>query len=113
MPSEFFELLHDAIANRENVSAEYDGYDREMTPHTLGFKNGREQCLFYQFGGNSSSSSHFPQNDPRNWRCMEVSRLRNLEVVEGLPQTCDRHSQPQTCVDDVEIEIDFRNSEDS
>jgi len=49
MPGEFYELLRRAIVERRQVVAVYDGLRRELCPHRLGTKNGRLQCLFYQF----------------------------------------------------------------
>ena len=62
----FYNLIRQAIQNRQCVTCEYNGYLRKMTPHVIGTKNGKEQALFYQYGGESSSGLSF---DPiKNWR---------------------------------------------
>ena len=100
-----FRLLQQAIEEGRNVVATYNGYERFMTPHTLGWKRDREQCLLYQYAGASSSQSSFPANSSANWRCVRVDRLFNLRLAGGELQTCTRHIQRQTCVDDVLCEI--------
>jgi hypothetical protein len=53
--SNTYNAIRNAIANKQQVVATYKGHVREMCPHVIGTKNGREQALFYQFGGTSSS----------------------------------------------------------
>ena len=100
-----FRLLQQAIEEGRNIVATYGGHERFMTPHTLGWKRDREQCLLYQYAGTSSSQSSFHANSPDNWRCVRVDRLFNLRLADGKLQTCTRHTQQQTCVDDVLCEI--------
>jgi hypothetical protein len=96
-----YELIRRAIERREQVRAEYNGYRREMCPHVLGQKNGRAQALFYQFAGGSESGLE-AVGSPENWRCIPVDGLTNVEVVAGTWYTA-AHSEPQTCVDDVDL----------
>ena len=102
-----YETIRTAILNGQNIEADYKGYHRVMTPHTLGYKFGEEQCLCYQFDGESSSASVFLENSPRNWRCVTLSELENVISVSGDLHTCNLHSKKQTCVDDVDVEISF------
>jgi hypothetical protein len=105
-----YETLKMAIQLKQNISADYKGYPRLMTPHTLGTKNGKEQCLLYQYGGKSSSATSFPENSPANWRCVVVDELENVEIVRTDPHTCDQHTKGQTCVDEVDVEISFNKT---
>lgn len=107
MNSQNYQTLRDSINNRQNVSADYKGYHRVMTPHTLGHKEGKEKCLLYQFDGESSSATVFPENSPANWRCIFVGELTNIKTTGGAIHTCDNHAKKQTCVDRVEIELDI------
>ncbi|PWF90153.1 hypothetical protein DD549_20330 [Shewanella algae] len=100
-----YDLIRGAILNKQQVFADYDGHPREMCPHVIGTKNSREQALFYQFGGSSSSGPIVP-NSPQNWRCMPVDRLDNIRIVNGEWHTGDNHSRPQTCVDLIDVEAD-------
>jgi hypothetical protein len=102
-----YALIRQAILQKQTISADYKGYYREMAPHTLGTsKSGVEQALFYQFGGESSSGLA-PFGDPKNWRCMPLSELANVKVI-GAPWTsAPNHSRAQTCVAEVDVEVDY------
>lgn len=99
-----YNLLRQAILNKQQVIATYNGYYREMCPHALGTKNGKEHCLFYQFGGQSSSGSIIPGAE-NNWRCIPVSGLTNVLVRVGEWHTAYNHSKRQTCIDHVDVEV--------
>lgn len=101
-----YDLLADAIKNKKNVHAYYKDYYREMCPHTLGYKNGKQKCLLYQFAGESSSGLE-PDGSPRNWRCVFVEELTQVEIVDGSWHTAPNHSRPQTCVDQIDVEVSF------
>jgi hypothetical protein len=98
--------LRDAILNKRQVLATYNGYYREMCPHVLGRKRGRAQALFYQFGG-TSSSGLAPAGSMDNWRCIPVERLEGITVRDGDWYSAANHSRPQTCVDEIDVEVAF------
>ncbi|PHM29075.1 hypothetical protein [Xenorhabdus innexi] len=104
--SDNYDLIEEAIRNKKQVIAMYKGHLREMCPHVLGKKNGKEQALFYQFGGHSSSGSIIPGSQ-RNWRCIQIDGLSDITLRNGEWHTADNHSQKQTCVDDIDIEVIF------
>lgn len=66
--SSVYDIVRNAIATKQIIVATYQGHMREMCPHVIGRKNGREQALFYQFGG-TSSSGPIVADSPKNWRC--------------------------------------------
>jgi len=99
-----YNLLKQAIINKQQVIATYNDYYREMCPHALGTKNGKEHCLFYQFGGQSSSGPIIPGSD-NNWRCIPVNGLSNVSVRDGKWHTAYNHSKKQTCIDHVDVEV--------
>jgi len=101
-----YRIIRDAILKKQQITAVYDGYPREMCPHVIGTKNGRSQALFYQFGG-SSKSGLAPDGSFANWRCIPVDDLVNVAVREGKWHTAANHSRKQTCVDVVDVEISF------
>lgn len=104
MPSTAYDLIAQAIAAKSCISASYNGYHREMCPHTLGYsKKGDEQALCYQYGGQSSTGIG-PDGDPNNWRCVVVSKLSNVTLINGPWHTAPNHTMPQTCVADVRHE---------
>ena len=101
---DIYEALRQAILNKQQIIATYNGYSREMCPHVLGSKNGKLHCLFYQFGGHSSSGIIVPGSD-KNWRCISISGLSQVTVQNGAWHTATNHSRRQTCIDVVDVEV--------
>jgi len=99
-----YDLIKQAIQSRSQIHARYNGHSRELCPHVLGTKNSRQQCLFYQFGG-SSSSGLAPAGSGDNWRCIPLGGLTQVRLVEGKWHTAPNHSRPQTCVDNIAVEV--------
>jgi hypothetical protein len=102
-----YELLKQAILNKQQVVAMYKNHRRKMCPHTLGTKNGVAHCLFYQFGGESSSAVIVPGSE-KNWRCIAVDGLTNVSVRDGDWYTAGNHRRPQSCIDTIDVEVSFR-----
>ena len=105
MNSTNYTIIRNAILNRQQVVATYKNHVREMCPHVIGTKNGKEQALFYQFGGTSSQGA-ITSDTPKNWRCIPIEGLSNITVRTGSWHTGDNHTQQQTCVDNIDIEVD-------
>jgi hypothetical protein len=101
-----FDQICGAIRKRQQVTATYKGYHREMCPHVAGYKKGREKALLYQFGGESSSGLG-PAGDAGNWRCVFVEDLTNVQVRDAAWHTASNHSRSQTCVDEIVAEVGF------
>ena len=104
LPGSVYMLVRQAIINKDQVVASYNGHHREMSPHAIGKKNGREQALFYQFGGTSSSGLAAPGSGD-NWRCIPIDGLSGVSTKEGPWHTAPNHSRPQTCVDEIDVEV--------
>lgn len=103
MDGSAYSVLRDAIINKLQVTCTYNGYAREISPHVIGMKGGKQQVLSYQFAGESSSG--LPPGG--EWRCMDVGRISNAESRPGDWHTETSHTQPQTCVDDVDVEVAY------
>jgi hypothetical protein len=106
MSYEVYDIVRNAIANKLVIIATYQDHEREMCPHVIGRKNGRTQALFYQFGGTSSSGPIIPES-PKNWRCIPIDGLSNVSAHPGPWHTGENHSRPQTCVDEIDLEVDL------
>ena len=100
-----YDLIKNAIENRLCITCFYNGYLRKMSPHVIGTKNGKEQALFYQYGGESSSG--LSSNPVKNWRCIEIYKIERLEINGDIFSTAYNHSRPQTCVDFIDVEVEF------
>ena len=96
-----YDILRDAILHKRQVVCDYGGHRREICPHVMGMKNGKTQVLSYQFGGTSRSG--LPAGG--EWRCMEVNRIGNPRTRDGKWHTGNRHTQPQTCIDLIDVEV--------
>jgi len=101
-----YDIIKNAVENKLIVIGNYNGYYREMCPHALGTKNGRQQCLFYQFGGFSSSGPIIP-GSKQNWRCIPIDQLQISSVISGKWETASNHSTPSTCIDFIDVEVVF------
>lgn len=107
MPSDAYAIIKDAILRKKIVVATYNRFRREMCPHVIGHgQNGAEQALFYQFAGESSSGLG-PAGSRNNWRCIPISGLTNIEIIDGEWHSAPNHSRPQTCVKAVDVEVDY------
>lgn len=100
MPSSAYALFRQAVLNKQQIVCTYQGYEREICPHCLGHKSGREKALSFQFAGGSSSG--LPPGG--QWRCMFLDEVTNVRVKDGSWHTSPDHSRPNTCVDEIDVE---------
>jgi len=100
-----YDLVRQAIINKQCVTCMYNGYLRKMTPHVIGTKKGVRQALFYQYAGESSSG--LSADATKNWRCVPIDKIQNLSINDDFFQTAHNHSRTQTCVDDVDVEVEY------
>ncbi len=103
--SNSYEIIKQAILDKTAISANYKGYYRELAPHAIGTKQGKQQALFYQFGGESSSG--LIPNSKDNWRCLTLDQLTNVQVIDKQWQTHNNHSSPSSCIDIIDVEVAY------
>ncbi len=101
MTEDVYSLVRGAIERRQQVHAVFDGHRRQLCPHAVGTRNGQPRALFFQFGGTSSRGLE-PGGD---WRCLPLEGLGEVSVQEG-PWHTRTHSQPQSCIDEVDLEVE-------
>jgi hypothetical protein len=101
MTSETYDLFAEAIRKQLQVHCTYGGYRRALCPIVLGHGKGEEKALAFQFAG--ESSGHLPRGG--EWRCLSLARVENPELREGAWHAGDSHSQPQACVEDVDMDV--------
>jgi hypothetical protein len=98
--------LRAAIIHRRPIAAIYRKRRRLLCPHLLGWNKHRQlQVLCYQYGGDSESGLQ-PAGASDNWRCLAVENLSQVELLDGPWQTAENHSRPQTCIEEVELDVD-------
>jgi hypothetical protein len=101
--SDTLDLFVQAIDGKKHVICHYQGYVRELCVHVVGWKNGAEQALAFQFAGESSKG--LPPGGA--WRCMKLSDVSDVHLRDGDWHTGTGHSQAQTCVDQKIAEVDY------
>ena len=98
------DLLRDAIQQKRQVSARYQGQEREFCPHILGTKNGKFHCLVYQFAGTSAKG--LIPGSPDNIRCFALDGLSAVSVRDGVWHTSPLFAtSTQTCVDVIDTQV--------
>ena len=101
MPSPTYTLFRNAILGEQQVVCVYDGRVRELCPHIIGAnKRGEEVVLAWQFGGESSGK--LPQ-----WRCLKLTNVRDAHTREGHWHEGGSHQTTQTCVSDIDLDINI------
>jgi hypothetical protein len=101
MPSSTYTLFRNAILAEEQVVCTYSGRSRELCPHIIGTnKDGEEVVLAWQFAGESSGK--LPQ-----WRCLKLANVRGARAQEGRWHEGGSHRTPQTCVSNIDLDINI------
>ena len=99
--SETFRTFHRAILDRKQITCTYKGAYREVCPHILGHSSGIEKALVFQFAG--ESTTELPPGG--QWRCFELSEVRNVKVRDGRWHSGSGHSATQKCVESVYVDV--------
>ena len=95
-------LLIQAIRERKQVTARYEGHLREFCPHMVGLKGDEYRVLGYQFSGSSSTG---PVRG--KWKCFVVTKLSHVNLREGPWHTdpAFMHESSQVCMDLVTAQV--------
>jgi hypothetical protein len=99
--SEVFKAFHRAILERKQITCVYHGAYREICPHILGHSSGIEKVLVFQFGGETTSK--LPPGG--EWRCLQISKVREVKLRDGRWHSGSGHSATQKCVETVYIDV--------
>lgn len=89
------------MRTRKQIACMYEGRRREICPVILGFSGGQEKALTYQFGGESRSG--LPPGG--EWRCLFLSKVRDIELRDGPWISGPSHTQPSRCVEEVDLDV--------
>ena len=99
MRSPTYTLFRNAILGERQVVCRYDGRPRELCPHIIGInKSGEEVVLAWQFAG--ESSGRLPQ-----WRCLKLANVKDARMRNGRWHEGGSHRTEQTCVSDIDLDI--------
>lgn len=95
MPDSRYATMQYAVVNQIPLTLFYDGFTRQVCPHSLGTKFGTQRALTYQFAGGSHRGLA-PDGSPKNWRCMFVELVSAIVVTPGPWHTAPDHTQPNS-----------------
>jgi len=101
VPSQTYELFARAIRERRQIHCHYDGFPRALCPTVLGHRTGAEKVLAFQVGGQSSKGLK-PEGE---WKCLDLAKVKEARLEEGPWRSGSSHAQPQSCVDDVDLDV--------
>lgn len=83
-----YNTIRTALLAKKAMVIVRDGVERYVCPHVLGSKyekktgNTRQNCLFYQWAGESESGLG-PDGSDLNWRCVHVDEIESATILEG------------------------------
>lgn len=100
-----YQLIKQAILSKKCLTLTYKGYQRKMSPHVIGTKNGIPKAFFYQYGGESKSG--LSNDHTKNWRCIIIDEIANISINNDKFQSTYNHSLSQTCIDYIDVEIKY------
>ena len=97
-----YELVRSAIEAKKPLAAVYKDCRRLFCPYLLGRnEDGRPHALCYQFGGESKSGLN-SRGSADNWRCLDIEKLVDVELLSEGWVTPPNFSQHQTCIATIE-----------
>ena len=99
--SRTYEMFEEAMIDGKQIVCTYEGYPRELCPIILGHSRDQEKALVYQFGGRSRS--RLPSGG--QWKCLWLSKITDVQLRDGPWISGGRHSQKQTCVEVVDLDV--------
>jgi hypothetical protein len=103
-PEEIHRLVRAAAIEHRPIAALYDGVERLLCPHVVGYNQPGEWRVFcYQYGGQTNSGPR-PESGEGIWRCLSLKKLSFAKLLDG-PWRSEPHAR-QRCVDNVEVDAD-------
>jgi hypothetical protein len=103
-----YELVKRAIQNKQCLTFTFQGYLRKMSPHFIGTKNGTERALFFQYDGKSKSGLN--KDRTKNWRCIDLDKIEDIEINSDPFQTARNYTNPPNCINVIDLKVEFTDS---
>ncbi len=101
-PMTVHEILRQAIISRRCVRVRTSGFERDICPHALGFKDGSPRVLAYQYSG-SSISGLAPGGQ---WRAFFVRDIEEASLINGHWRSgSNLVAKVEACLDRVEYSV--------
>ena len=106
MPSASYAVFRDAILAEKQVVCSYEQRHREVCPLVLGTnKDGEEAVLVWQFAGEVGKGKRLPQGGA--WKCFRLAKVRNASGRVGPWYEGGSHAKAQTCVTNIDLDINI------
>ena len=105
VPTSTYEAVQQAITNKDQIIANFQGQRMELCPHVIGTTGGRPRALFYQFAGPGGSALGSP-GSPDNWQCTFIDSLTLVWTRPGPWHTAPYDSRPKECIDKIDVEVE-------
>jgi hypothetical protein len=90
--------IRNAIANKDVIEFNYQGYPRIAEPHTYGVWKGKRHLLVYQIGG-LASSGKVP-----DWRLIDINEISGFKAT-GTKFAGPREGHPDHQWDTVIVTV--------
>lgn len=101
-----YALVHASITNKQPLAAVYNERRRLFCPYLLGRNHdGQLRALCYQYGGESSSGLK-RRGSQDNWRCVDLEKLVEVELLDDKWTKPPNYSPLQTCIETIEAEVE-------
>jgi fatty-acyl-CoA synthase len=101
MPSATYRIFEQAMQERKQITCTYENGYREICPYILGYRSNNEVCLTYQFAGTNSQGKQVKGE----WKCLYLSKVKEPRLRDGPWHGQSEHSQNQTCVPEVDLDV--------
>ena len=101
MPSATYRLVRQAIQNEQQLTCLYRRHYRELCPHIIGWTEGEEKLLAWQFAGETNST--LPPGG--EWRCLKIAGMSDVKARDGRWHTGAHHRATQSCVREIDVDI--------
>ncbi|MGH9154466.1 MAG: WYL domain-containing protein [Acidimicrobiales bacterium] len=101
-----WEILEAALRGRRPVRLTYHGRQRTVSPHALGWKNGRAMLLAYQSAG--PALADLPAEPRQGWRNLFVDDISDVAFADAAGwQSADTYNacHPFNAIDRLSVAI--------
>ena len=101
---EAWPILERALTEKRPVRVSYHGHERVLSPHVLGWKNGRAKVLAYQADGTTSHGA-LPNNTRQRWRSLFIDEIENPEITDDRWESADNYTPDTNAIDHLELAV--------
>ena len=92
-----WDILRQAIAERKTITARYHGHVRVLSPHVIGWRNGRAKLLSYQ--------PAFTEDAGHQWRSMFIDELEDAAITDLPWLTAPNYTASASGIDLIELAV--------